>query len=204
MSEWRHIRSLGVERPHQAYLHGYDEGPPGPGQVRLEMLYTGFSAGTELTFFKNTNPYLHSRWDDGRGVFVGGEAGMHYPVPFMGYMESTRVIDSRAGDFAPGDVVGTTFGHKTGHTADPFHELLTLHAVRDQLGDRAHLQRVLGAEADEVVAAGHLAVVAHDLADDGRLLEAGHAGQVDAALGLPRADQDAAVAAAQRVHVAGA
>ena len=69
MSEWRHIRSLGVERPGQAYLHGYDEGPPGRGQVRLEMLYTGFSAGTELTFVKNTNPYLHSRWDGGRGVF---------------------------------------------------------------------------------------------------------------------------------------
>ena len=33
MSEWRHIRSLGVERPGEAYLHGYDEGPPGDVQV---------------------------------------------------------------------------------------------------------------------------------------------------------------------------
>ncbi len=56
MSEWRHIRSLGVEAPHQAYLHGYDEGPPEPGRVRLETLYTGFSAGTELTFVKNSSP----------------------------------------------------------------------------------------------------------------------------------------------------
>ncbi len=125
MSEWRHIRSLGVERPRQAYLHGYDEGPPGPGQVRLDMLYTGFSAGTELTFFKNTNPYLHSRWDGARGVFVGGEAQQHYPVPFLGYMESARVSESTVGDYAPGDVVGAVFGHKTGHTADPFHDVLT-------------------------------------------------------------------------------
>ena len=125
MSEGRHIRSLGVERPGEAYLHGYDEGPPGPGQVRLEMLYTGFSAGTELTFVKNTNPYLHSRWDAGRGVFVPGEAQQQYPVPFLGYMESARVVESNAWDYQPGEVVGAVFGHKTWHTADPFHDVLT-------------------------------------------------------------------------------
>ena len=125
MSEWRHIRSLGVERRNVAYLSGYDEGPLGPGQVRLDMLYTGFSAGTELTFVKGTNPYLHARWDTGRGVFVPGEAQQHYPVPFLGYMESARVVESTVGDFAPGDVVGAVFGHKTGHTADPFHDVLT-------------------------------------------------------------------------------
>lgn len=124
MSDWRHVRSLGVERPGSAYFFGYDEGPPNDGQVRLDLLYTGFSAGTELTFVKNTNPYLHSRWDAGRGVFVAGEASQHYPVPFLGYMESARVSDSRVSDFATGDVVGTVFGHKTGHTADPFHDLL--------------------------------------------------------------------------------
>ncbi len=121
---FRHVRSLGVERPGEAYLWGYDEGPPGEGLVRLDTLYTGFSAGTELTFVKNTNPYLHSRWDGERGVFVPGEAGMHYPVPFMGYMEVARVSESRAPGFAPGDVVATTFGHKSGHTANPFHDLL--------------------------------------------------------------------------------
>jgi len=125
MSEWRHIRSLGVERPNEAYLHGYDEGPPEPSRVRLETLYTGFSAGTELTFVKNTNPYLHSRWDAGRGVFVPGEAQQHYPVPFLGYMESARVIESGVDDFTPDDVVGAVYGHKSGHTADPFHDVLT-------------------------------------------------------------------------------
>ena len=73
MTDWRHVRSLGVERPGQAYFFGYDEAPPADGQVRLDLLYTGFSAGTELTFVKNTNPYLHSRWDAARGVFVPGE-----------------------------------------------------------------------------------------------------------------------------------
>ena len=124
MSEGREIRSLGVEAPGQAYFFGYHEAPPGDGEVRLETLYTGFSAGTELTFYKNTNPYLHSRWDGERGLFVPGEAGLVYPVPFLGYMECARVIQSRAPDFAEGDVVGMTFGHKTGHIANPFHELM--------------------------------------------------------------------------------
>jgi threonine dehydrogenase-like Zn-dependent dehydrogenase len=124
MSEPRPIRSLGAEGPGNAYFFGYDEEPLPPDRVRLDLLYTGFSAGTELTFFKNTNPYLHSRWDAGRGVFVSGEASAHFPVPFLGYMECARVSEASVPDYAPGDVVGAVFGHKTGHTADPFHELL--------------------------------------------------------------------------------
>ncbi|WP_423207549.1 zinc-dependent alcohol dehydrogenase [Paracoccus yeei] len=122
--EHRHIRSLGIERQGEPYFFGYDEGPAGDGQVRLDLLYTGLSAGTELTFLKGTNPYLHSRWDDGQGLFVPGEASAHFPVNFLGYMEVARVIDARAPGFANGDVVATTFGHKTGHTATPAHDLL--------------------------------------------------------------------------------
>jgi threonine dehydrogenase-like Zn-dependent dehydrogenase len=124
MSDHRPIRSLGVESFGKSYFFDYEEGPLADGQVRLETLYTGFSAGTELTFVKNTNPYLHSRFDAGRGVFVEGEPGMHYPVPFLGYMEVALVSDSRAGGFANGDVVATTYAHKSGHTADPFHDVL--------------------------------------------------------------------------------
>ncbi|GGE03524.1 glycosyl transferase family 1 [Aureimonas endophytica] len=120
----RHVRSLGIERPGEAYHFQYEEGPPGEGQVRLDTLYSGFSAGTELTFFKNTNPYLHSRWDGGRGVFVPGEPGQHFPLPFLGYMEVARVAESRAAGFRPGEIVASTYAHKSGHTADPFHDLL--------------------------------------------------------------------------------
>ena len=87
-------------------------------------MYTGLSAGTELTFMKGTNPYLHSRWDDHRGVFIPGEASAHFPVNFLGYMEVGRVSDSRAHGFARGDVVAASWGHKTGHTANPDHDLL--------------------------------------------------------------------------------
>lgn len=124
MSDHRRIRSLGVERPGEPYVFEYEEGPPGDGQVRLETLYTGFSAGTELTFVKGTNPYLSARWDGERGVFIPGEAGLHYPVPFLGYMEVARVTESRSPAFHAGQVVATTYAHKSGHTANPFHDLL--------------------------------------------------------------------------------
>lgn len=122
--EHRHIRSLAVLQKGQMGFFEYDEGPASEGQVRLELLYTGLSAGTELTFLKGSNPYLHSRWDDHRGRFLPGEPSARYPVNFLGYMESARVIDARAPAWRAGQTVGTAFGHKTGHTADPSHDLL--------------------------------------------------------------------------------
>lgn len=123
MSE-RQIHSLGIEREGQAYIFPYGEGDPSDGHVRLETLYTGFSAGTELTFMKHTNPYFHSRWDADRGVFIPGEPSIGYPVPFLGYMEVARVIESRTPAFTRGQVLATTFGHKSGHTADPARDVL--------------------------------------------------------------------------------
>ena len=75
--EWRTIRSLGIREPGKCYFFSYDEGPPPEGHFRIETLYTGFSAGTELTFFKGTNPYTHARWDETFGVFVPGEQTAH-------------------------------------------------------------------------------------------------------------------------------
>ena len=120
----RQIRSLGIEHQGRASIIEYTEGPPADGHVRLQTLYSGFSAGTELTFMKHTNPYFHSRWDADRGVFVPGEPSLNYPVPFLGYMEVARVIESRTPAFTNGQVVATTFAHKTGHTADPARDVL--------------------------------------------------------------------------------
>ena len=121
--EGRQVQSLGVERPGQAYVWGYDEGPLGDGHFRLDTLYTGLSAGTELTFFKGTNPYLHSRYDAAWGVFRGGEPSAHFPVPFLGYMEvgprRREPHGRRAGGRRGGDGRTAT---KTGHTAHPAHE----------------------------------------------------------------------------------
>src|SRR3954452_15799747 len=118
MPDQRTIRSLGVERPGRMFFFSYEEHPLEEGQFRVETLFTGFSAGTELTFVKGSNPYLSAKWDDRRKVFTKGEASARYPIPFLGYMEAGRVVDTRTSAGREGDIVGMAYGHKSGHTAD--------------------------------------------------------------------------------------
>lgn len=120
----RRVRSLGVERPGEPFYFEYDEAPASDGELRLDLAYSGFSAGTELTFLKQTNPYLHARWDGEAGIFVPGEPSARYPLPFLGYMEVGRVVDVRAPGFATGEHLALTFGHKSGHTCSPARDLV--------------------------------------------------------------------------------
>ena len=115
----RTVRSIGIPAPGRAEVVSYEEDPPEDGQVRVDTLCTGLSAGTELTLLKGTNPYLHSSWDAARGVFRTGAPSRSYPVQATGYMEVARVVESRSGRLAEGDVVATTYGHRTGHVLDP-------------------------------------------------------------------------------------
>ncbi len=90
------------------------------------------------------------------------------------------------------------------HDAVAPHDPFARAAPGDERGDRQDAQAVLVRERDQVRQAGHLAVVAHDLADDGDGLEAGKPRQVDGGLGVAGAAQDAAGDGLQREHVAGA
>ena len=116
------IRSLGIERPGAMYFFSYDEGPVPDGHFRVQTLYTGFSAGTELTLLKGSNPYLHARWDDQFCAFLPDEPTIRYPMPFLGYMEAARVTESRTPVVRPGEVVAMAYGHKTAHTANTRNE----------------------------------------------------------------------------------
>ena len=122
MSEPRRIRSLGIERPGQVFFHTYEEGPLSDDQFRVETLYTGFSAGTELTFFKGSNPYLQSTWDEQFCIFREGEPSVSFPITSLGYMEVGRVSESRTPAVQVGEVVAMAYGHKTGHTAHPLRD----------------------------------------------------------------------------------
>jgi len=88
--------------PFEPAFFEYD--PPGvtDGHFRVETLYTGLSAGTELTFYKGTNPYLHAAFDAELGVFRTDRAGTGYPVRRLGYMEVGRVVESQCAAVSPG------------------------------------------------------------------------------------------------------
>lgn len=120
----RNIRSLAVQELGKPGFFTYAEGPIGEGALRLDLLYSGLSAGTELTFLKGSNPALHSRWDDQMGRFFPEEPSARYPINVLGYMEVARVIEARVPDFAVGDILAANFGHKSGHTAHPAQDLL--------------------------------------------------------------------------------
>jgi threonine dehydrogenase-like Zn-dependent dehydrogenase len=93
----------------------------GPGAFRVRTLFSGVSAGTELSYVKGTNPALHAGFDPVLGLF-GGAPQDPYPVNRLGYMEVGEVEESRTPAVAPGTVVAMTYGHRTRYSADPLRD----------------------------------------------------------------------------------
>ncbi len=111
----RECRSLGVRAPGEPALFTIPAPELGPGGAVLETVYSGFSAGTELTYVKGTDPGFTSRRDPDLGVFVPGEASRRYPVTAMGYMEVGRVVESRRPGLTEGSLVAAAYGHRSCH-----------------------------------------------------------------------------------------
>jgi len=95
-----------------------DEALP-PGSVRVRTLYSGISAGTELTAYRGTNPYLTRIWDERQRLFVAGDAEPRYPLAGWGYSEVGTVTEvsadvaDRPGMPAVDDVVWGIWGHRS-------------------------------------------------------------------------------------------
>jgi threonine dehydrogenase-like Zn-dependent dehydrogenase len=106
--------------PRQVQLLQSDEGQVGPQQVRLKTLYSGISAGTELTQYRGTNPYLHKQWDSAQRLFRVGPGTVSYPISTLGYEEVGEVVEVGAGveGIAPGSFVFGTWGHRSRHVAE--------------------------------------------------------------------------------------
>jgi threonine dehydrogenase-like Zn-dependent dehydrogenase len=111
--------TLGVAAPGRPAFFPRDVTSPEDGGFTVETLFSGLSAGTELSFVKGTNPALGREWDPERGLFDDAAPGTGYPVERMGYMEVGRVVDSRSDALHAGDLVAMRYGHADGHTAAP-------------------------------------------------------------------------------------
>jgi 2-desacetyl-2-hydroxyethyl bacteriochlorophyllide A dehydrogenase len=65
-----------------------------PGEVRVKTLFSGVSAGTELTAYRGTNPYLTSVWDPEIRLFTERDGGgIGYPLDGWGYSEVGEVTE---------------------------------------------------------------------------------------------------------------
>lgn len=85
-------------------------------EVRLRTLFSGISAGTELTAYRGTNPYLHKRWDDNRRLFVpSGQSEPAYPLPGWGYEEVGEIVElgPDVQSLKLGQRVYGTWGHRS-------------------------------------------------------------------------------------------
>ncbi|MFA9431836.1 zinc-binding alcohol dehydrogenase [Egicoccus sp. AB-alg2] len=141
--------------PYRVTLADAEPFPLRPGHVRVRTWYSGISAGTELTAYRGSNPYLAKTWDEARRLFVDGTPRFSYPLTGWGYQEVGEVVEV-ADDVAalgPGDVVFGIWGHVS-EAVVPVEKvdrqrlpagLDPVHGVFSRLGAIA-LNAVLGAE----------------------------------------------------------
>ena len=114
--------------PYDVALVPCDPQPLVPGSVRLRTWYSGISAGTELTAYRGSNPYLTRTWDPERRLFVEGDPTFGYPVQGWGYSEVGEVVEVAAdvGSPAVGQVVHGIWGHRS-------EAVVSAAAVRDRV-----------------------------------------------------------------------
>lgn len=119
------IRTLVVTGPGHAEIRESEEEPLLENMFRAETMFSGLSAGTELTWFRGTNPFLTSTWDAETGSFAPGRPSVRYPIVDSGYMSVARVSRTRTAAVEEGATVAMTYGHSSAHHANP----LTEHVV---------------------------------------------------------------------------
>jgi 2-desacetyl-2-hydroxyethyl bacteriochlorophyllide A dehydrogenase len=107
-------RRVSFRAPREVAVVDYEERSPGPGEVKVRTLYSGISAGTELTAYRGTNPYLTKQWDAERRLFVEG-ATFEYPLDDWGYEQVGEVVELGEGAtrVRGGDRVWGIWGHRS-------------------------------------------------------------------------------------------
>lgn len=107
---------LRIYGPGDIRFDTYEERPLQADEVRIKTLYSGISAGTELTHFRGTNPYRNKKWDDKKRIFTGSNDSSYYPRG-TGYEEVGEVCETGAGvrSIKKGDIVYGAWQHKSTH-----------------------------------------------------------------------------------------
>jgi len=101
--------------PRVVRVRDYPTPKPAAGEVGVRTLYSGISAGTELAYYRGTNPYLEKQWNPEAELFLPGDSTLQYPVTDWGYSEVGEVEEPGLGvtDFQAGDLVWGMWGHRS-------------------------------------------------------------------------------------------
>lgn len=120
--------ALILKAPRELAFEAIEERALEPGEVRIRTLFSGISAGTELTQYRGTSPFLDKRFDEARRLFVAEEGpSWPYPVRTLGYEEVGEIVElgSCAQEAARGDLVFGTWNHRT-------HAVVSVEYARDR------------------------------------------------------------------------
>ena len=112
--------ALLLKAPRELAFDPLPDSPLAVDEVRIRTLFSGISAGTELSQFRGTNPFMHRRFDEASRLFLPAEApSWPYPVRNLGYEEVGEIVEVGVGvmDLKAGDRLFGTWGHRTHHVA---------------------------------------------------------------------------------------
>jgi threonine dehydrogenase-like Zn-dependent dehydrogenase len=116
----RHPSALLLKAPRELAFDPLEMAPLAPSEVRIRTLFSGISAGTELSQFRGTSPFMHRRFDEPSRLFLAAETpSWPYPVRNLGYEEVGEIVEvgSSVTDVKAGQRVFGTWGHRTHHVA---------------------------------------------------------------------------------------
>jgi threonine dehydrogenase-like Zn-dependent dehydrogenase len=114
------MTALVLHAPRTLVFEPGEDVAPAPHEVRIRTLFSGISAGTELSQYRGTSPFMHRRWDEARRLFIqGGSPSWPYPVRNLGYEEVGEIVDlgSAVEGLRVGQRVYGTWNHRTDHVA---------------------------------------------------------------------------------------
>lgn len=161
-------KAIVFTQPRLLEIQEEEDRPLAGREIRLRTLYSGISAGTEMTAYRGSNPYLHHRWDTERRLFLPNEApSQPYPLVGWGYEEVGEVVETGADvqQIQVGQVVYGTWGHRS-------------HAI---LEEAYAAQRIKPAELDPLLAIfSHIGPIALNGILDANI----HIGETVAVFGL--------------------
>lgn len=113
---------LVIQQPKQVVIEEQKSKELRPNELRIQTLYSGISAGTQLTLYRGTAPFASKKWDPQKRLFetTNDDAGL-YPVRgAWGYEEVGKVVEVGAdvSTVQLGNVIYGAWGHRSHHIVD--------------------------------------------------------------------------------------
>ena len=135
-----------------------------PDEVLVRTLYSGVSAGTELSQYRGTSPFMSRTWDADMRIFRDGDPSWTFPVRNLGYEEVGRIEDVGSGvtRVRSGQLVFGAWNHRSVHVMpeDEAAAKLIPEGADPRIGIFAHIGAVaLNGAHDARIRLGDLAVV---------------------------------------------